>query len=530
MDEQAPHTHGGWGVRIVLAILAVVISLGVGVTTATAQASFGPHEARYEMTTNGLVVLDLGPLGTLEIDSPLPAGLGLDIVVEEIPASFTEVDDATTLQALNGDLERYVQLFSAPQATVEQVTKALVADALGRAALMLVVLVAGWWLGRLLLGATRRAELANALALHRWRVGVALGLALLLGLLSSSLDPSARPQEVRVASSVFDGSALEGARVTGRLGGVIDTYGAQALAAYRENQEFYAAADKALGQAWDERLTAQPLPTRTPDAADLVTVVVVSDLHCNVGMAPLVTTLVERADAQAVLDAGDTTMNGTGVEQYCVSTFADAIPDGVELVTSPGNHDSEETSAKYAAAGATVLAGKVVDVDGIRVLGDSDPNQTRAGQGTASRGESAQDAGERLEQVACDDEDGVDLLLIHTPDVGTAALESDCVPAQVSGHLHRRYDARQVGLGIRYISSSTAGATLGEATIGPLHGTAELTVLRWDPDRRRFLDYRVVAVHPDTSVDVGPRRPWPVIVVPPTTRPPAGTGGPNLPT
>ena len=332
-----------------------------------------------------------------------------------------------------------------------------------------------------------------------------------------------------------------------RLGGVIDTYGGYVVDAYRENQAFYARAGTSLDDAWDATqpvLDAQdaraPLtPSPTPsgdeddgdagaDAADAaqepVVLVVVSDLHCNVGMAPLIATVVERSGADVLLDAGDTTMNGTGVEQYCVTTFARAVPDGVELVTSPGNHDSAETSAVYARSGARVLDGSVVDVDGIRILGDHDPAQTRVGTGTTAGEESAQDVADRLAQTACDDEDGVDLLLIHTPRVGTAALTDGCVPVQVSGHLHKRVGPAVVGEGVQYVSSSTAGATLGEPTVGPLNGTAEMTVLRWDPGTRRIVDYQLVQVRPDASASVSPWLRWPVPVPAPSPR-----GGTNHP-
>jgi hypothetical protein len=134
-------------------------------------------------------------------------------------------------------------------------------------------------------------------------------------------------------------------------------------------------------------------------------------------MAPLIRTVVEGSGADLVLDAGDTTINGTSVEQYCVTTFARAVPDGVELVTSPGNHDSAETSRNYARAGATVLDGSVVEVDGLRILGDRDPNETRVGAGgTAQAGKRAPPTRRSaFADVACDDEEGVDLLLIHTP-------------------------------------------------------------------------------------------------------------------
>ncbi|MFI2752505.1 metallophosphoesterase [Cellulomonas sp. P22] len=527
-------------------VVAVLIAVVFGVTTASAQLSLGPHEARYDVTTDSTVTLDLGPLGTLQIDSPLPLTLGVHATVQEIPESFTAVDAATTLQALSGDLQGYLQFFAGPEATVHDVTRALVTDAAGRTAGALVVLLGAWFGLGWLLGAARREELAARVAPHRFQVVAgSLAVCLALGVLTSSLGAADRPRQAARASAVFDGTALEGARVTGRLGGVIDTYGGYVLDAYRSNTAFYDAASASLDVAWTEAQepapTVAPTPSGTPsptpspseEPAEPVVLLVVSDLHCNVGMATVIGRLAEISGAQVILDAGDTAMNGTSVEQYCVTTFAQAAPAGVPIVTSPGNHDSRETSAMYAKAGATVLSGDVVEVAGLRILGDSDPNETRLGAGTSSADtETVTEAGRRLADVACRDEAGVDLLLVHTPRVGQAALDEGCVPAQVSGHLHRRVGPLAVGQGVRYGSSSTAGASLGQATVGPLNGTAELTVLRFDPDRRRFLDYQVVRVATDASVAVEPRTAWPEPVRSPffTPAPKFATSGPMFAT
>ena len=116
--------------------------------------------------------------------------------------------------------------------------------------------------------------------------------------------------------------------------------------------------------------------------------------------------------------------------------------------------------------------------------------------------------------VARDVEEGVGLLLIHTPGVGERALASGCVPAQISGHLHHRYGPERVDDAVRYISSSTAGATLGQPTVGPLNGVAEMTVLRWNPDTRRFVDYQLIQVRPDATATVSPRLKWPAALPP----------------
>jgi hypothetical protein len=499
-----------------LVVAAMLVSLVFGVTTASADLSLGPHEATYEVTTDSTVTVDLGPLGTLEIDSPLPLFLGARVVVHEIPSSVTQVGSAHTLEALSSDLQSYLQFFARPQATVAAAASALVVDALWRSAMAFTALLTVWFAVGALIGRARRVELARAASTHRRQVAAGAVVALLVlvagtasGVSRSRTDTDATP------TSVFDGTPLQGARVTGRLGGVIDTYGSYAVAAYRQNEAFYAGADRAMVAAWAARAeeiagTHTGAPAVAAPAKDApVVMLVVSDLHCNVGMAPLIHDAATLSGANVILNAGDSTMDGTAVEKYCIDTFASAAPKDVPMVVSGGNHDSEETAAQERSAGMVVLSGDVVTVKGVRILGDSDPNATRVGVGTSAVSESSAQEGQRLADVACADKDGVDLLLIHTPTVGNQALERGCVPAQVSGHLHTRYGPLQVGDGVRYISASTAGAVSGQPTVGPLHGTAELTVLRFDPATREFLDYQVIQVHKDGTATVGYRFTWP---------------------
>jgi predicted phosphodiesterase len=548
---------------VLLGVAAVLVSLVVGVTTATAQLSFGPHEARYDVTTDSTVTVDLGPIGTLQIDSPLPVGLGARVTVEEIPVDVDALHDVDTLQALTGDLNSYLQFFTGPQATIEDAVRALVADALGRAAITLVLVVAVWFAGRGLLGGARRRELGARLRPHAGQVlagGIAV--ALVATLVTASERDRARSAVVASpATQVFDDTPLEGARVTGRLGGIVDTYGGLVVQAFRDNEEFYDRAGDALVAAWggwedrrpafeaeqEQERRAQedgedaaeaPSPTPTPsatageqdEAGEPLTLLLVSDLHCNVGMAPLITSMTEMTGAQVVLDAGDTTMNGTSVEQYCASTFARAIPDGVDLITAPGNHDSADTTAQYARAGAVVLDGGVLDVHGMRILGDKDPKANRL-LAQPTQDESYADVGTRLAEVACDDRDGVDLVLFHNPRVAPNLLADGCVPSLISGHMHTRTDPEQIGEGIRYISSSTAGAQENEPRIGPLKGTAEMTVLRWDPGTRRIIDWQLVEVGTDASATVHDPEAWPVPVPDPdpeADEEPTGTPTPDV--
>jgi Calcineurin-like phosphoesterase superfamily domain len=569
----------------------LLVALVFGVTTASVEQGFGPHEARYSVTTDDLVTLDLGPLGTVEIASPLPLTLGARVTVEEIPSGVTAVDPARTVQMLSQDLQGYVQFFTGPRATIEDASRALVYDALRRTLLAFVGLLAVVVVLGALLGRARRAELAAAVGPHRRDAGLAAVLAGVVAVTCvSSVDATVREGQGRRASSVFDGTALEGARITGRLAGVIDTYGTVVVDAYRRNETFYETAEAAVGAAWDQRALAQqvlapsgdrsdgggageeaaddagdgvddgaaaadgagadraeadpdaaeagadgaeadadgseadadpdadpgagatPDPEPTEDPVEPVVMVLVADLHCNIGMARIIRTVAERSGAALVLNAGDTTVNGTSVERYCVSTFAQALPPGVPGVVADGNHDSIETAEQERRAGWTVLDGGVVTAAGVRILGDRDPNQTQIGAGTAQISEeTAAEAGARLAEAACDAGD-VDILLIHNPRVGDDAMRSGCVPVQLSGHQHRRTGPIQVGDGIRYVNASTAGAASGRPTIGPLGGVAELTVLRFDPESRRVIDTQLVSVAPDGSATVAPREPFPAVV------------------
>lgn len=507
---------------VVLAVL--VVSSVFGLVTASADANLGPHAARYEVTLDHRVTVDLGPLGTLVLDSPAPLTLGARVTVQEIPRELTEVRTVSTLDQLAQDLDRYVQLFSAPEGTLETVVRALVTDAVRRAlaaAAVLGLVLAG---ARAALGPARRAELAAVARSHRPALVAAAALPVVLTLTTTAgggvlpAPPSPGPP-----SAVFDGTALEGAVITGRLAGVVDTYGSQVVTAYRQNEEFYDRAAAGVRSGWerqrqvddrlrDARVLAGIDPG--PGAADVVSAVVVADLHCNVGMARVIRAVVEESGAEVVLNAGDTTMNGTAVETYCVTAFDQALPAEVTTVVADGNHDSPEIAAHERSLGWVVLDGQPVDVAGLRILGDADVRSTRVGGGTRQLGEeSIGDAAVRLADVACDD-GAVDLLLVHDTRMATSALQRGCTPASVSGHYHRRVGPdREVG-GVRYVNSSTAGAVSGEPTVGPLNGVAEMTVLRFSRDTGEVVDHRLVRVLPDGEVTIGFALRWPSALQP----------------
>lgn len=527
-------------------VAAALVALTFGITTAQADLSLGPHEATYSVTADDRLVADLGPLGTVVTDSPLPLTLGVRITVHEIPADLSAVDTAS-FDALVGDLDGYLQFFDSPQQTVQTVAWALIWDAVRGAGVAAVVLVAAGFGVRALLGPARRRELGRTLAP---RTGKITGGVLVAVVVAATVTASAGPEDRAAlpASPVFAGTALEGARITGRLASVIDTYSGQLVETYQANEVFYAGARERLNEAWDARVAQQEEAVQagseptgsasgTPKETDYVTLLLVSDLHCNTGMTPLIRDLADRLGPDVMLNAGDTTINGTSVESVCVDSFASAVPDGVPFVVSDGNHDSRLTTATELANRQIVLDGDVVEVEGVRILGDRDPLETRIGGGTVmAREETPEEAGDRLRDVACDAagepglggftaEDRVDLLLVHQPAVGDAALESGCVPFQISGHMHKRIGPDVVGYGVRYVNASTGGATKGNTSVGPLRDSSEMTVLRFDPERRQFVDWQLVEVTTEGEAVVGERQPFPPPVPLPDEVPGDDAGG-----
>ena len=239
-DLQPAHPRWRRALRWVLALLAIAaISIATGIGTASAEGNLGPHRAQYDVTWDDRISVDLGPLGALVVDSPLPLSLGAHVVVLEIPWAQDGSAQPLTGQVLAADLDQYVQFFSAPQATIEVAARALAADAARRAAatgLTLTVIAVG---GSRLLGRRRRAEIARALRPAAWPL--AAGVTVVGVLAVTAL--LARPDRPGGSSSrVFDGTALEGAVITGRLSGVVDTVGGQIIDAYEANEAFYALA------------------------------------------------------------------------------------------------------------------------------------------------------------------------------------------------------------------------------------------------------------------------------------------------
>ena len=240
--------------RTVVATAAMIlasstVSLLLGLSTATASAPVGPHEATWSTTLDSTVTLDLGPLGTASMESP--AGiLGVKVVLGEIPGDPAPdaASAASVGQSLSSDAASYLSLVSHPDLTIRQGLYGLAGDALRRAGVLEAIFlccVAAWRLAP----TKPWRETVRAGASHRWATTVAVSAAVATA--ASLLVPAMRTVNPHGSTlSALEGTPLARARFSGRIADVVTAYGPKARSFVESNKDFYAKADTNLRAAW----------------------------------------------------------------------------------------------------------------------------------------------------------------------------------------------------------------------------------------------------------------------------------------
>ena len=242
------------GTRTVLGTTAMILasslaSLLLGLSTATASAPVGPHEATWSATLDSTISLDLGPLGTASMESPAGV-LGVTVVLGEIPGdpAPNAANAASVGQSLSSDAASYLSLVSHPDLTIRQGLYGLAGDALRRAGVIEAIFlccVAAWRLAP----TKPWRETVRAGASHRWATTVAVSAAVATA--ASLLVPAMRTVNPHGSTlSALEGTPLARARFSGRIADVVTAYGPKARSFVESNKDFYAKADTNLRAAW----------------------------------------------------------------------------------------------------------------------------------------------------------------------------------------------------------------------------------------------------------------------------------------
>ena len=434
--------RAGRAARRVGGALAVLLGVVLGVAGAlllvpASRSDVGPFvvDVRVRPAVHGDVVLDVPPLGALRVDSH-DGPLGVEARVVRL--------DPDEVRAVAADPERLRELGDA----LADDLRAAVRDAVLRGVLAGLL---GGAVGATLVLRRPRAPLVGA------------GLAVVV-LAAGGGAAAATGREDALAEPRYDGLLASAPQVVGGVQGLVDRfddYNAQLLGLVSNVVDLY-----------DVGSTLPVLPVD----ADVVRVLVVADLHLNPAGVRLTRDLVRSYEVDLVLDAGDLTDWGSTTETRGLTVLGRL---GVPYVFVRGNHDSLAVQRQMAAQpDAVALDGDVVEVAGLRVLGDGDPRFT---PDAATRGtpEQERDAvvqqGRRLAERA--GETDPDVVLVHDPVAGEVVVEAGTVPLVLAGHVHERRRVDGDG-SVMLVEGSTGGAGLrGLQGDGPTPMTASVLYL-----------------------------------------------------
>jgi hypothetical protein len=130
-------------------------------------------------------------------------------------------------------------------------------------------------------------------------------------------------------------------------------------------------------------------------------------------------------------------VHGTAAERGCITREA-RIAAGAPFLVSTGNHDSDITESQMKNAGMVVLDGKVVESEGLAVVGDDDPERQVpfSVERVTDRAETEEQFGQRMVAVAAGKE--TDVMLLHQPAASVVVMNTPNPPARLVlwGHYH----------------------------------------------------------------------------------------------
>ncbi len=489
-----------WVVLFMMAASAGLASAYVTFDHSARTVVIGAHTTSVTPTFDNHATVDFGPvLPRMRVPIDKPLGIGVNIDVGDSEVSSIEqliAQDAVIASQPEGEIAKVGM-------TVSDMARDAVLRGVGVSTLVALFLVLAWRA----VGVERRQGL-----LRRWpRRGdlVIGGAAVAVTILASALIAvPERPGEAAPSvewvplRSIFVGVSsdpvLDRAEIA--QGGASKTGNAiveSAVETYQTSVRFYG--------KMQQRATSVDV---RPAEEGQKTAIVVSDRHDNIGMDPVVREIARAAKARILLDLGDDTSTGGMWEEFSINSLARTFK-GFDIVSIAGNHDTgTHVTTMMDDAGFTVLEGKKVDVDGISLLGESDPRSSGLTAGYSGNESDSIAAvalqDERMTKAACADGD-VSTLMMHSPASAAKASASGCVDLVLTGHLHRQVgpdallstDGRRT---VTFGNASTGGAVYAFALGSKLRRQAQATIVTYEDGKPVGL--QPVNFEPSGAIDV----------------------------
>lgn len=478
--------------RTIATIVIVLTTLIVGGATtlltfvnSERAVQIGAHSARVSPTFDSFATFDFGPLlpGARIPVEGTPFGVGVFIDVRDTRAADIEqllMQDAVIAAQPQGEIDKI-------RGEVVSMLRDAALRGVGAALLTLLALAAvSRVVGRERWMAVERNARENrrrtAAYLAGGTVVAVLGSWLVSVPSSSPETPTYEADEWIALTAAFPAvpDDIEGisqvevpANAATRAGSAIVE---GLVKTYRTSLEFY-------GKL---AVTAEQVVVRPPEKGE-ITALVVTDRHDNVGMDPVAGAIARRANASLVFDLGDDTSTGGSWEAFSfdslMSTFSDFT-----VVAVAGNHDTGPFAIEaLTERGATVLDGEPVNIEGIRLLGESDPRSSGLTAGyTGDEKDSINAIGEqdrRLTAAACGD-GRIDTVLVHAQSAARELAGSGCARLILSGHLHRQVGPTKASeTTVTLTTASTGGAVYAFALGSKLRRPAQVTVVTYRDGR-----------------------------------------------
>lgn len=473
-----------------LLVAAIALTAGLATTfltfmTSERNVAIGAHTARVSPTLDSFATFDFGPLLPAVRFDLEDSRAGIGVFVDVRDTATADLEDALMQNAViasqpAGEIDK-----------IEGVVRSMLIESSwrGLGVGLLTGLVFG--AGAVFVGRERWRALADGAAEHKWRTGgLAAGsvaVVVLAGLLINAPNQASRVPTYDDAEWVplttafpdiprdipeLDRIEVPRNAATRAGSAIVDGV----LSTYRTSVEFY-------GDLRDVALEAE---VRTPEEGE-TTALVVTDRHNNIGMDPVAEAIAQRAEASYVFNLGDDTSTGGAWEEFSVDSLASTFED-YEVFGVAGNHDTGEFfKDAMRDRGVTMLDGEPLDVDDLRLFGDSDPRSsglTAGYDGTEEDSISAireQDA--RLTAEACEDGE-IDTVLVHAQSSARELADSGCVRLILSGHLHRQVGPEVVGDStVTLTTASTGGAVYAFALGSKLRRDAQVTIVTYREGR-----------------------------------------------